>query len=86
MSCTLQMPSQVIESAERYAGSCGSTLEQLLKGFVIELAARVPVSDLPGSSVNIGSMSKEISLPPDFDETFDSLDVELTRDFYGAAV
>ena len=42
MSYTLQLPSAVIDDAKMYASSCGTTLSQLVKMFVIELSTRKP--------------------------------------------
>ena len=44
MSYTLQLPATIIDDAKMYASSCGTTLGQLLKMYVIELSTRKPAS------------------------------------------
>ena len=42
MSYTVQMPAAIIDDAKMYASSCGTTLGQLLKMYIIELSTRKP--------------------------------------------
>ena len=42
MSYTLQLPPSVVNDARRYAISCGTTLNHLVKMFVIDLSTRSP--------------------------------------------
>ena len=42
MSYTLRLPATIIADAKMYASSCGTTLAQLLKLYVLELSTRKP--------------------------------------------
>jgi len=44
MSYTLQLPAAIIDDAKMYASSCGTTLAQLLKMYVLELSTRKPAT------------------------------------------
>ena len=42
MSYTLQLPPDVINDAKSYASSCGTTLDCLVRMFVVDLSTRKP--------------------------------------------
>ena len=42
MSYSLQVPSAAVEDAGIYAASCGTTLDRLVKLYIIELSTRKP--------------------------------------------
>ena len=42
MSYTLQLPTAIVNDAEMYASSCGTSLSHLVKMYIIDLSTRKP--------------------------------------------
>lgn len=79
MSYTLQLPAAVIEDAKMYASSCGTTLAQLLKMYVLELSTRRPAA----KKRKLGIAEGECRIPTLEEDRL--MDEEIAGLFEGAA-
>ena len=78
MSYTLQLPAAVIDDAKMYASSCGTTLAQLLKMYVLELSTRRPAA----KQRKLGIAEGESRIPTLEEDRL--MDEEIARLFEGA--
>lgn len=79
MSYTLQLPAAVVDDAKMYASSCGTTLAQLLKMYVLELSTRRPTA----KKRRLGIAAGECRLPTIEEDRL--MDEEIASLFEGAA-
>ena len=79
MSYTLQSPAAVVDDAKMYASSCGTTLAQLLKMYVLELSTRKPAA----KKRKLGIADGECRVPTMEEDRI--MDEEVASLFEGAA-
>lgn len=92
MSYTLNVEPDVMHRAESYALRKGTTLDALLRAYLLvvsrdECPCGTPVAPPQAAAhpsrrrVRIGSMREEISLPEGFDRAFEQLDAQVAATF-----
>ena len=79
MSYTLQIPPTVVNDAKMYASSCGTTLNHLVKMYIIELSTRKPKM----KKRKLGIADGECRIPTEKEDC--AMDEEIATIFGGAA-
>ena len=95
MSYTLNVEREIVDKAEAYAFSKGTSLDNMIRACMLVIVSQSEINNGAQTHlyvntasgrkrINIGSLRDEVRLPENFDNDFSALDEQVVKMFEGA--